>query len=317
MIVERTRAFWWVAVLVAACGSDSPPSNPGGSCEPGETRVCVGVGACQGGQLCTAEAEWSECQCSADDGVDGSPTEDSGVTEDASATEDGSAGDDAGGNEDAGGDDADAGPPDTGCGPLGEIRECPAPHCNAIPSVDPQKTYFVKPNEVVFTFQVRCDGEWALIYSANPSQPGCVKEAEPVWGDPVLPASQTYLPLQFMISLAQVSEEVRIRQGNAPDKYIQSAPGNSIPIVNLRMSNAPSSNDGWKDWIISSALAATVGSPPSEILQSNGGSIGWPNVFWASGNTKGIHIISNAGGSGCANTWVFGQPSVPIEVHIK
>lgn len=32
-------------------------------CEPGETRACVGPGACEGGQQCSRDGEWGACDC--------------------------------------------------------------------------------------------------------------------------------------------------------------------------------------------------------------------------------------------------------------
>lgn len=43
-----------------------PPS----SCEHGDTRVCIGPGACEGGQLCGADG-WGECDCGPGEGTGG------------------------------------------------------------------------------------------------------------------------------------------------------------------------------------------------------------------------------------------------------
>lgn len=33
------------------------------ACQPGDTRQCVGPGACDGGQACDASGQWSACDC--------------------------------------------------------------------------------------------------------------------------------------------------------------------------------------------------------------------------------------------------------------
>jgi hypothetical protein len=59
------------ALLFAACGGNSlAPNDPGAageatvatSCNEGDTRRCVGPGACDGGQVCLG-AKWTECDC--------------------------------------------------------------------------------------------------------------------------------------------------------------------------------------------------------------------------------------------------------------
>src|ERR1041385_2431857 len=51
------------AGLAAACGSTETPPAQGGSCSPGDTRECVGVGACRGGQRCGDDGRWGDCAC--------------------------------------------------------------------------------------------------------------------------------------------------------------------------------------------------------------------------------------------------------------
>jgi hypothetical protein len=43
-------------------GSESKPTAP--SCSPGETRACVGAGACKGGQACLPDGKgFGSCDC--------------------------------------------------------------------------------------------------------------------------------------------------------------------------------------------------------------------------------------------------------------
>lgn len=50
-----------IAAALAGCSSST--------CTPGETRACVGSGACQGGQICNADGTgWSECSCASTSG---------------------------------------------------------------------------------------------------------------------------------------------------------------------------------------------------------------------------------------------------------
>ncbi|GMV17831.1 MAG: hypothetical protein HS104_30350 [Polyangiaceae bacterium] len=65
------------AALASACGGESSDTGlhsggastggagigGAGTCAPGDTRVCVGPGACQGGQTCSASGEWDACDC--------------------------------------------------------------------------------------------------------------------------------------------------------------------------------------------------------------------------------------------------------------
>jgi hypothetical protein len=46
----------------AAAGAAGGPSTTTG-CAPGDTRTCVGPGACHGGQTCGNDAHWSSCDC--------------------------------------------------------------------------------------------------------------------------------------------------------------------------------------------------------------------------------------------------------------
>jgi len=78
-----------LAVFLAACGSStSVLASAGGtagatasggaggtvehSCAVGDTRVCVGPGACAGGQACDPSGEWSPCDCGDQTGSSGS-----------------------------------------------------------------------------------------------------------------------------------------------------------------------------------------------------------------------------------------------------
>lgn len=81
------RARWVTLVAFAAwtgaCGtSDSPAStDPGaGACVPGDSKGCVGVGPCQGAQVCNADGRsYGACVCgSVDAGGTGGGTPDAG-----------------------------------------------------------------------------------------------------------------------------------------------------------------------------------------------------------------------------------------------
>jgi hypothetical protein len=84
LLVRRKRGvgrIWCVAAFVAVglglgagCGPNvSQPIASGGAagkagagtsnCSPGDTRLCVGVGACAGGQRCADNGEWLACEC--------------------------------------------------------------------------------------------------------------------------------------------------------------------------------------------------------------------------------------------------------------
>lgn len=60
-----------VSLMVTACGSktsETPGPSSGGSagsgqCSDGDTRTCVGPGACEGGQVCGTDGRWSTCNC--------------------------------------------------------------------------------------------------------------------------------------------------------------------------------------------------------------------------------------------------------------
>ena len=76
--------------MLAACGSKaatdptagSPTGGNGGTsgseglsrCTEGDTRTCVGPGACKGGQACGAEGKWTPCDCGDSAGLGGSMT---------------------------------------------------------------------------------------------------------------------------------------------------------------------------------------------------------------------------------------------------
>lgn len=66
---RRRRGVWTLAVLLAsaasaACGSNEQETQPGKACNVGDTRPCVGPGACQGGQSCIADGSgFGPCDC--------------------------------------------------------------------------------------------------------------------------------------------------------------------------------------------------------------------------------------------------------------
>jgi IgGFc binding protein len=69
--MKRARHCLWIGTLLllaAACGSSSNNdlnSHGPQNCSPGDTRTCVGPGACPGGQQCGANGQWSPCDCGA------------------------------------------------------------------------------------------------------------------------------------------------------------------------------------------------------------------------------------------------------------
>lgn len=87
--------------LASACGGNSSLS-PGGhagqagtssGCAVGETRECVGPGACPGGQLCTQQG-WAACECDSggSGGAAGAPSSPAGGESDVSPAGDGAGG---------------------------------------------------------------------------------------------------------------------------------------------------------------------------------------------------------------------------------
>jgi hypothetical protein len=94
MVPTRTRASWLglaggslravvlVACIASACGggttepqaNESSAGQSSDDCQNGETRECVGPGACTGGQFCS-DGAWERCECAAngDAGEGGTP----------------------------------------------------------------------------------------------------------------------------------------------------------------------------------------------------------------------------------------------------
>jgi hypothetical protein len=59
-----------IATLASGCSKDDPSSElgtqddaPTSGCTQGDTRECVGPGACKGGQLCDTDGKWGGCEC--------------------------------------------------------------------------------------------------------------------------------------------------------------------------------------------------------------------------------------------------------------
>lgn len=56
-------------VVLANCssttvsGSRRPDDSGAGECNPGDTRKCIGPGACSGGQKCGLDSHWKDCDC--------------------------------------------------------------------------------------------------------------------------------------------------------------------------------------------------------------------------------------------------------------
>lgn len=60
-----------VAALALGCGSEEPAADQK-ACTPGLSQACVGPGACQGGQICTADGSgYGPCDCAVIDGGSG------------------------------------------------------------------------------------------------------------------------------------------------------------------------------------------------------------------------------------------------------
>jgi hypothetical protein len=51
-----------VVGFAASCAENEPGGSVGG-CRAGDTRTCVGQGACAGGQLCGSNGAWGSCEC--------------------------------------------------------------------------------------------------------------------------------------------------------------------------------------------------------------------------------------------------------------
>lgn len=61
-----------LGALAIACGSDEDPGGAAALCSTGETRTCVGPGACQGGQSCLPDGSgFGPCDCGAATGGSG------------------------------------------------------------------------------------------------------------------------------------------------------------------------------------------------------------------------------------------------------
>ena len=83
-IKSITRAG--LATVLVAVSSCSGGSNASPSCNDGDTRACVGAGACSGGQSCSS-GKWSACDCaSGDGGLDAGADATSDVEPDAKPT---------------------------------------------------------------------------------------------------------------------------------------------------------------------------------------------------------------------------------------
>lgn len=106
--VDRHRDVMNQCVWQHGAGRDASDVGAGGInsasvCEVGETRECVGRGACKGGQQCLTTG-WSDCDCGSDSGgTAGTPSLGDGGTESTMA----GAGNNGGGSN--GGDGASAG----------------------------------------------------------------------------------------------------------------------------------------------------------------------------------------------------------------
>lgn len=74
-----------LAAVLVAVSSCSGGSNASPSCTDGDTRACVGAGACSGGQSCSA-GKWSACDCASDAGLDAGADATSDAESDAKPT---------------------------------------------------------------------------------------------------------------------------------------------------------------------------------------------------------------------------------------
>ena len=89
-LLGRLGCYAAFAAVVSCGGEDSPADAPK-ICDPGETRVCVGPGACSGGQSCDPDGKsWGTCTCGGGTGgtagAGGSGTGGSGGTSAAAGT---------------------------------------------------------------------------------------------------------------------------------------------------------------------------------------------------------------------------------------
>jgi hypothetical protein len=81
--------------IALACGSSSNSGNGGGTCSPGQSIACVGVGGCAGGQACNSDGSgYGPCLC----GSPGGDASQDGASQEASDAQSESASGDAAGD---------------------------------------------------------------------------------------------------------------------------------------------------------------------------------------------------------------------------
>jgi hypothetical protein len=99
MRLRTIAGFVLLAALAAAgaCSSSSGGTNTPTVCTPGDTRACLGPGACVGAQACALDgASWGACQCAGTDAAIDTSIADTAAGADSAAADTGS---DSGGTE--------------------------------------------------------------------------------------------------------------------------------------------------------------------------------------------------------------------------
>jgi len=117
-VASAVLVFTTLLAGVSSCGSKSTPSYSAGAgsggvagtlshqCAEGDTRQCIGPGACSGGQACGEDGRWGSCDCGAA-GQSGDPSRaGSGGGSAGAAVAGGSSGREAGGPSDSAGESA-------------------------------------------------------------------------------------------------------------------------------------------------------------------------------------------------------------------
>lgn len=118
-IARASAALALAALFGSACGSDDSSGDSKGKCSQGDTRACLGPGACNGAQSCAANGQWSACDC-------GGATGGSGGASGGTGGSSGSAGGGGLGGTNTGGAAGDASPDGAGGGTQWKDDPCPS-----------------------------------------------------------------------------------------------------------------------------------------------------------------------------------------------
>lgn len=135
-------------------------------------------------------------------------------------------------------------------------------------------------------------------------------------GSPPVPgeANGTYLPAAIAIALANLSSEVRISEyGTSNAAWTTSA----TMLNNLRQglvanNNTQTAYDPTALWAVSSAGLTQFNTTQSIAGQ---GAVNYPTIFWAGGNSRGLHVT---GGGGVSNaSWHYDTQNGPMVVSYR